>query len=89
MTVFKGNKCVILSKQFSKFIISHPVSKSFREWTKDTAMPDESFFASLARITEITQDKNTGNYSVKQNLYNLTEERRYVKPGLCPRYYLL
>jgi hypothetical protein len=89
MTVFKGNKCVILSKQFSKFVISHPVSKSFCEWTKDIGMPDESFFASLAQITEITQDKNTGNYSVKQNPYKLGERRQFVKQGLCPRYCLL
>jgi len=85
MTVFKGNKCVILSKQFSKFVISHPISKKFREWTKDMAVPDESFFATLARITKISQDKNTGNYTVKQNLKNLGESRHYVKPGLCPR----
>ena len=85
MTVFKGNKCVILSKQFSKFVISHPISKKFREWTKDMAVPDESFFATLARITKISQDKNTGNYTVRQNLKNLGESRHYVKPGLCPR----
>ena len=49
------------------------------------AVPDESFFATLARITKISQDKNTGNYTVKQNLKNLGEGRHYVKPGLCPR----
>ena len=89
MTVFKGNKCVILSKQFSKFVISHPISKKFREWTKDMNAPDESFFATLARITKISQNKSTGHYTVKQNLKNLEESRHYVKPGLCPRYSLL
>ena len=95
MTVFKGIKSVILSNQFSKFVITHPVSKAFREWTKDIEIPDEAFFSTLAQIRDITQDKHTGNYSVKQNQYNLEGKdskkyvRQFVKQGFCPRHCLL
>ena len=88
MTVFKGYKGVILSKEFAKFVITHPVPQALREWLKDVQIPDEEFFSTLARITEINHDEKSDTYSVVQNKNNLDNQRLYVKDGLCPRYKL-
>ena len=65
MTVYKGWKNVIMSRNFSNFTLHHPVAKIFRDWTKDMEIPDEEFFPTLARITKI--QKTHGNYTVTQN----------------------
>lgn len=44
-------------------------------------IPDESFFSTLARINNITQDKDSGNFTVIQNHVNKLK----LEEGLCPR----
>ena len=65
LTIYKGWKNVILSRNFATFTLTHPVAKAFRKWTQDIEIPDEEFFATLARITKIEKDP-TGNYLVEQ-----------------------
>lgn len=82
MTIYKGWKNVILSRNFSTFVLTHPVAKTFREWTKDMEIPDEEFFATLARITNVAKiDKEDGNYLVKQTHVKALP----IKAGLCTR----
>ena len=81
LTVYKGWKNVILSHSFSQFVLTHPVALKLREWTKDMEIPDEGFFSTLARITKITRNRETGNFSVVQNHVN----ELHLKKGLCPR----
>ena len=35
ITVFKGTKNVLISRNFSDFIVSHPVAVDYYEWIKD------------------------------------------------------
>ena len=81
LTVYKGWKNVVISRQFSEFVLTHPVAQNLREWTKDMEIPDESFFSTLARINNITQDKESGNFTVIQNHVNKLK----LEEGLCPR----
>ena len=92
LTVYKGWKNVVLSRNFSAFALTHPISKTFREWTKDMEIPDEEFFATLARITSVKKTqvgpssnnddyKKGGNYIVEQTHV----KELPIKRGLCPR----
>ena len=80
LTVYKGWKNVVLSRNFSAFALTHPISKTFREWTKDMEIPDEEFFATLARITRV-KNYGGGNYIVEQTHV----KELPIKRGLCPR----
>ena len=73
---------MVISRQFSEFVLKHPVAQTLREWTKDMEIPDESFFSTLARITNITQDGKSGNFTVLQNHINELK----LNEGLCPRH---
>jgi N-acetyllactosaminide beta-1,6-N-acetylglucosaminyltransferase len=52
LTIYKGSKNVILSRNFAEFVIKNPVAKIFREWTKDMSVPDEHFIPTLYRIQD-------------------------------------
>ena len=67
LTIFKGQRGVILSRNFTKFILEDSVSKSFRKWIKDTAVPEESYLQTLVRITKINK-KGSKIIKVEQNL---------------------
>ena len=60
LKVFKGFKNVILRRDFVRFVITHPIAKAFRIFLQDTNIPDEHFYATLSRITNIEEfnDKN-------------------------------
>ena len=81
-TVFKGQRAVILSRHFSKFVLEHPVSIEFRNWIKNTYIPEESYFQTLVRISNITFDNNGKISSVNQNLDNSFDYTH----GSCLRY---
>ena len=66
LTLFKGQRGVILSRNFTKFILEDSVSKSFRKWIKDTAVPEESYLQTLVRITKINK-KGSKIIKVEQN----------------------
>ena len=48
--IFKGLKNVILSWEDAKFMLYHPVAKQFHKWQSKSAMPEETFFATLIRF---------------------------------------
>jgi hypothetical protein len=52
LTIYKGVKNIILSRNLAEFVINDPVAKIFREWTKDMEIPDEHFMHSLCRIQD-------------------------------------
>ena len=43
----KGSVHVTVSRAFVEFVLTNPVALKFREWVKDTGVPDETFFSSL------------------------------------------
>ena len=42
-----------MRRDFVDFIINHPVANIYRDFAKDMAVPDEHFYATLARIENI------------------------------------
>ena len=70
LTVFKGQRAVILSRLFSKFVLEHPVSIEFRNWIKNTYIPEESYFQTLVRISDVIFDSDGKIFTVTQNLDN-------------------
>ena len=63
------------------FVTRHPISLEFRDWLKDTLIPDESFYATLSRVrgldpeTELvvmdTKTKTLHNYCVRISYWRL------------------
>ena len=63
------------------FVTRHPISLEFRDWLKDTLIPDESFYATLSRVrgldpeTELvvmdTKTKTLHDYCVRISLWRL------------------
>ena len=63
------------------FVTRHPISLEFRDWLKDTLIPDESFYATLSRVrgldpeTELvvmdTKTKTLHNYCVRISHWKL------------------
>ena len=87
LTIFKGQRAVILSRNFSKFVLEHPVSITFRNWIKDTYIPEESFLNTLVRISNVTMifdnDKMSTTISkVTQNMDNSFDTTH----GTCLRF---
>ena len=67
LTLFKGSKNVIISRKTAHDVLTHPVHLSLRNWLKDTAIPDETFFPTIAKIVNITKTEEN-DYKVVQKL---------------------
>jgi len=52
LKVFKGVRSFLLTRQFSTFLLSHPVAAAYLEWSRDTAMPEEHVVHTLSRETQ-------------------------------------
>ena len=85
LTMFKGEREVVLSRNYSRFCLEHPVARSFRNWIKDTKIPDESYFQTLSRISDIVAPNNNSMefFNVTQNL---DSNFKTTVGGICPRY---
>ena len=55
LKIFKGYKNVILRRDMVDFLINHPISLVFRQYIQDIKIPDEHFYATLIRVTNIQQ----------------------------------
>ena len=55
MKIFKGYKNVIIRRDFAKFLIYHPVAKTFEEYMTDTLIPDEHIYATMSRIKQVEE----------------------------------
>ena len=55
--MYKGYKNVALTRKTANFVTHHPIAKDFREWLADTLIPDESYYATLARIHQLDPDQ--------------------------------
>ena len=84
LTMFKGPREVVLSRNYSRFCLEHPVAKSFRNWIKHTKIPDESYFQTLSRISDIVSHNNdsTEVFDVTQNVDKYFD----TSHGICLRY---
>ena len=49
LKVFKGVRSFLLTRQFSRFLLSHPVSLAYLQWSRDTMMPEEHVVHTLSR----------------------------------------
>lgn len=47
ITVTKGSVHIIATRKFVQYIIYNEISLRFREWVKNTSIPDETYFTSL------------------------------------------
>ena len=55
MKIFKGYKNVMIRRDFAKFLIYHPVAKTFEEYMTDTLIPDEHIYATMSRIEQVEE----------------------------------
>ena len=86
LTIFKGNRQVILSREYTNFILNHPVPIALRHWMKETLVPDESYFPTLARISYMSQEDFGSNFwKLNQISINKTFD---TKHQTCHRYSL-
>ena len=67
LTLFKGSKNVIISRKTAHDVLTHPVHLALRNWLKDTAIPDKTFFPTIAKIVNITKTEEN-DYKVVQKL---------------------
>lgn len=51
ITMRKGSKQVVLSKDMVDFIIDHSFAWALYDWLRSTRVPDEHFYATLATIS--------------------------------------
>ena len=83
LTMFKGNRQVILSREYTNFILNHPVPTELRFWMKGTLVPDEHYFPTLARISNMSQeDFGSHLWKVSQNCDKSFDTRHET----CHRY---
>lgn len=68
LTVYKGLKNVLIPRNFSQFVLSHPVAIEYYRWLEEVRVPDEIFFQTLSRVVEINQ-----NQVVQDHEMNTTE----------------
>ena len=50
---------MIIRRDFADFLMYHPVAESVKEFFKDAAIPDEHVYATLGRIEQIVERKNS------------------------------
>ena len=79
LTLFKGTKNIIISRKIASNVLTHPVYLEFKNWLKDTFIPDETFFATIAKIVNIAQTDSKA-YKVTQNLQTFDTTN-----GICTR----
>ena len=79
LTLFKGSKNIIISRKTAHDALTHPVHLALRNWLKDTTIPDETFFPTIAKIVNITQTEEN-DYNVVQKLDTFD-----TSFGICPR----
>ena len=53
ITIAKGNVHVALPRAFVKFMLEDKTALAFKRWVRDTRIPDETYFPSLAHSPEI------------------------------------
>eukprot|EP00094_Tigriopus_californicus_P004263 TCALIF_04109-PA protein Name:"Similar to GCNT4 Beta-1,3-galactosyl-O-glycosyl-glycoprotein beta-1,6-N-acetylglucosaminyltransferase 4 (Homo sapiens)" AED:0.19 eAED:0.19 QI:483/1/0.5/1/1/1/2/0/381 len=56
LVILKGMRNVILNRTMVAFIHFHPVAKNFLQWMSNSMIPEEGFYATLARV-RIYQDE--------------------------------
>ena len=66
LSLYKGIKSYRLPRQFVAFLLNHPVAKEYIDWVMFTAHAEEHTVATLARISNMTQNPN-GDWQVSQN----------------------
>ena len=66
LSLYKGIKSYRLPRQFVTFLLNHPVAKEYIDWVMFTANAEEHTVATLARISDMTQNRN-GDWQVTQN----------------------
>ena len=79
LTLFKGTKNIIISRKVASNLLTHPVYLEFKNWLNDTFIPDETFFATIAKIVNVTQT-DSKTYKVTQNLQTFDTTN-----GICTR----
>ena len=52
LKVFKGVRSFLVTRQFSGFLLSHPVAAAYLQWSRDTLMPEEHVVHTLSRETQ-------------------------------------
>ena len=53
ITIAKGDVHVVLPRGFVEFMLTNETAIAFREWVKDTDIPDETYFQSLAHSPKL------------------------------------
>ncbi|XP_073506910.1 beta-1,3-galactosyl-O-glycosyl-glycoprotein beta-1,6-N-acetylglucosaminyltransferase 3-like [Phyllobates terribilis] len=74
--IFSGSAYVLLTKDFVKALFENPIAKELMEWAKDTYSPDEFFWATLQRLTEMPGSLHK---HIKYDISDLNALARLVK----------
>ena len=93
LKMFKGSRYVLISREFTKFLLENPIAQKFRHWIKGTSVSDESYIQSLARIKDIYGlgsfiyfNENTNDtFCLRSVIWNYSEIDCYGKfvRGVC------
>lgn len=75
MTIFKGQKNVVLSRKFVDFVLNHEVAQVFRKWIEDMNVPDESFYATLSRISKVDLKQNFAEFRSTDSYFDRMEKK--------------
>ncbi len=78
----KGSVHVAVSRDFVDFVLHNKIAIDFRDWVKNTGVPDETFFTSLNHSPHLgvpgAYKGSSLNYIWRRNLhilYNLTTQK--------------
>ena len=65
LTLYKGQRSGILDRNWVWFLLYHPVSKTFLDWSLDSGHTEEHFIQTLTMVDKIDWNPDSG-YRVKQ-----------------------
>lgn len=90
LTIYKGSKNILASRKFVKFLLYHPVAKHMLRWSSDMMIPDESFYATLSRISSIeprtyTNATDENVEKIFKVVQNKMDHRIGHASKMCPR----
>ena len=61
---------MIIRRDVADFLMYHPVAESVKEFFKDAAIPDEHVYATLGRIEQIIERKNSRYLVIFSTYFN-------------------
>merc|ERR1712126_189094 len=71
LTIYKGAKSWRLPRTFVSFLLTHPVAKTYLDWSRLTYIPDEHVVPTLARLNLDSLFEENDTWTMTQDLVPL------------------